>query len=509
MSVPAVRFAGITKRFPGVAALSDVSFDVARGTCHAVCGENGAGKSTLGKVLAGLHAPDSGEVILDGTPVRFGSPYEALGAGVAMVHQELAFCENLTVGDNLCLGKLPRRFGFVDREALRQRARKLLSEIGAEIDPGRRMDTLSVAEQQVVQIAAAVGEGARVIIFDEPTSSLGEAEAERLFALIDDLKARGVTMLYVSHRMPEIYRLCDAITVLRDGRHVGTAAIADLQEDALVQLMIGRPVQQYFPAHLATPRGQERLRVENLTSPGRFENVSFALHAGEVLGLAGLVGAGRSEIAQALFGLDPQATGAVYVQGERVTIRSVNDAMSHRIGFVPEDRKKQGLVLSMVTRANATLPTLGRVSRLGWVDRPAERRVVETYFKRLRVRATQETITASLSGGNQQKIVMAKWLAAECNVLILDEPTRGVDVGAKAEIHSWIDRLAAEGAAVLLISSELPELLHLSSRVLALRSGRVVGELTREEATQDRLLRLMAGLQSAGERVEREPAAQR
>jgi ABC-type sugar transport system ATPase subunit len=498
MTTPAVRFTDITKRFPGVTALSGVGFDVRPGTCHAVCGENGAGKSTLGKILSGLYAPDGGEIVLDGTPVRFTSPRDALAAGVAMVHQELAFCENLTVGDNLCLGHIPRRFLFVDRAALRRRATKLLSAVGAEgIDPDRTMSSLSVAEQQLVQIAAAVGEGARVIIFDEPTSSLGEEETLRLYALIDDLKRRGVTMLYVSHRMPEIYRLCDDISVLRDGRHVGTKPTAELGEAALVQLMIGRPVEQYFPSHVNVARGEERLRVEGLTRPGRFRDVSFTLHAGEVLGLAGLVGAGRSEVAQAIFGLDPDATGSIWVHGTRAEIGSAQDAMRHRIGFVPEDRKKQGLVLSMVTRENATLPTLDRLSRLGWIDRRAERGTVQTYFERLRVRATQESVTAALSGGNQQKIVMAKWLAAQCDVLILDEPTRGVDVGAKAEIHAWVDRLASEGAAVLLISSELPELIALSSRVLVLRAGQVVGEVPREEATQDTLLRLMTGLAPA------------
>jgi ABC-type sugar transport system ATPase subunit len=494
MSAPAVRFTNITKRFPGVTALSGVSFDVQAGSCHAVCGENGAGKSTLGKILAGVYTPDEGRVELDGAPVHFANPSEALAAGVALVHQELAFCENLTVADNLCLGRLPRRWGFVDRGALRREAEALLVPVGGGIDVDRSMASLSVAEQQLVQIAAAVGAGARVIVFDEPTSSLGEDETLRLYTLIDGLKARGVALLYVSHRMPEIYRLCDTITVLRDGQHVATRPAAELDEAALVSLMIGRQLEQYFPAHVSVPRGEERLRVEGLAHPGRFTDVSFTLHAGEVLGLAGLVGAGRSEIAQAIFGLDPQATGRVYVRGQPVTIGDPRDAMAHRIGFVPEDRKKQGLVLSMRTRENATLPTLERMARFGWVDGTAERRTTQTYFERLRVRATQETITAALSGGNQQKIVMAKWLAAQCDILILDEPTRGVDVGAKAEIHAWVDKLAAEGVAVLVISSELPELINLSSRVIVLRTGHVVGVVPRADATQDGLLRLMAGL---------------
>ena len=492
---PAVRFAGVTKRFPGVTALSEVSFDVHAGSCHAVCGENGAGKSTLGKMLAGIHAPDEGRILLAGRPVRFASPRDALAAGVAMVHQELSFCENLSVGENLLLGHLPRRGMFVDREALHARAAERLAAIGATaIDPGRPMAALSIAEQQVVQIAAAVGAGAHVIVFDEPTSSLGADESERLFALIADLRARGVAILYVSHRMPEIYRLCDTITVLRDGRHADTRAAAELDEAALVQRMIGRPLGQYFPDHVNAAVGPERLRVEGLTRSGLFEDVSFTVRGGEVVGLAGLVGAGRSEVAETIFGLAPATRGAVYVNGQRADIRRPVDAIALGLGFVPEDRKKQGLVLGMRTRENVTLPTLGRLARFGLIDGTAERRTVGSYFERLAVKATQETPTAALSGGNQQKLVMAKWLAAGGDILILDEPTRGVDVGAKAEIHAWVDRLAAEGRAVLLISSELPELLNLSTRVVVLRGGRVVGELSRGEATQERLLRMMAGL---------------
>jgi ABC-type sugar transport system ATPase subunit len=500
VSVPAVRFRSVAKRFPGVVALEGVSFDVAAGSCHAVCGENGAGKSTLGKVLAGLHRPDEGTVELFGAEARLDSPRAALAAGVAMVHQELAFCENLSVAENLCLGHLPRRWGVVDRAALRRQATSLLEAVGAaHVDVDRQVVSLGPAEQQLVQIAAAVGAGARVIVFDEPTSSLGEAEATRLFDLVAQLRVRGVTMLYVSHRMPEIYRLCDAITVLRDGRHVETRPAAALAEAELVRLMIGRPLEQYFAA--AAPEGagarEERLRVRGLRSAGRFEDVSFALHAGEVLGLAGLVGAGRSEVAQAIFGLDREARGDIRVRGATADIRSPADAMAHRIGLVPEDRKKQGLVLSMRTRENATLPILPRLARLGWVDRRAEQATVREHFDRLRVRATTETSTLALSGGNQQKIVLAKWLAARCDVLMLDEPTRGVDVGAKAEIHAWVRTLAAEGAAVLLISSELPELLALSTRILVLRAGRVAGEVDGAGATQEGLLRLMTGLATA------------
>ena len=497
MAEPAVRFSGITKRFPGVTALNDVSFDVAPGSCHAVCGENGAGKSTLGKILCGLFAPDVGSISLHGRAMRFSSPRDALEAGVAMVHQELALCENMTVAENLCLGSLPARRLFVSRRRLDARARELLATVGADTDPSRRMDTLTVAEQQRVQIAAAVGSGARVIVFDEPTSSLAEGDARQLYDLIGRLTAGGVTVLYVSHRMHEIFRLCDTVTVLRDGRHVATQPVATLDESAVVQFMIGRKLEQYFPAHVGGARGDELLRVEGLTHPNRFEDVSFSVHAGEVVGLAGLVGAGRSEIAQALFGLDGDATGRVSLGGKPVRIRSPRHAMSLGVGFVPEDRKRQGLVLSLAARENTSLPTLDRLSRYTWVERRREREITLAFFDRLGIRANLiDAGTSSLSGGNQQKLVLAKWLAAESRVLILDEPTRGVDVGAKAELHAWIDRLASSGVGILLISSELPELLNLSTRILVLRAGRITGEVPRERADQDLLLRMMTGLRN-------------
>jgi ABC-type sugar transport system ATPase subunit len=489
-----IAFSRITKRFPGVTALSDVTFDVASGSCHAICGENGAGKSTLGKTLAGIHSPDAGTITIDGRTVRFSSPRDALAAGVAIVHQELAFCENMTVAENLCLGRLPSRFGIVDRAALRATAAELLGAIGARVAVDRPMDTLSVAEQQLVQIAAAVGSGARVLVFDEPTSSLDEDDVARLFALIRDLRARGVTIIYVSHRMAEIYRLCDTITVLRDGRHIATRPVAELDEAELVRLMIGRSLEQYFPAHVGAARGDVLLRVDGLSRAGAFDDVSFSVHAGEVVGLAGLVGAGRSELARAVFGLEAPTAGSIMVRGGPADVRSPHDAMALGIGFVPEDRKKQGLVLPMRAGDNSTLPMLGTFANLGWIDRQRERTAVDDLFARLRLRAAAQVATASLSGGNQQKVVMAKWLAANSEILILDEPTRGVDVGAKAEIHAWIDELASRGCGVLLISSELPELINLSSRILVLRHGRLVGELSRADATQAALLRMMTGL---------------
>jgi len=495
MTVPAIRFEHISKRFPGARALDDVSFEIAAGSCHALCGENGAGKSTLGKILAGIHSADSGQLLLFGQPVSFSGPEQALAAGVGMVHQELAFCENLSVAENLCLGRLPASGGFLDRRAMRRQAEDRLSAIGAQIDVRRRVGDLTTGQQQMLQIASAVGTGATIIVFDEPTSSLTQHEAEKLYDLIGQLRARGVTSIYVSHRMEEIFRLCDTVTVLRDGTHVATTPTAGLTQSALVQMMIGRPLDEYFPSHIHAQSGDELLRVEGFSSPGKFHDVSFTLRAGEVLGFAGLVGAGRSEVAQALFGLDPGATGRVTIRGRAIRLTGPRDAMREGVGLVPEDRKRQGLVLSMTALANTTLPFLGRMSRWSFIKRRSERSLVGSYFERLRVRApTVDVVTAGLSGGNQQKLVLAKWLAANCQILILDEPTRGVDVGAKAEIHALIDELASRGAAVLLISSELPEIVNLCTRIIVLREGRIAGELPRATATQDALMRLMAGV---------------
>jgi ABC-type sugar transport system ATPase subunit len=356
---------------------------------------------------------------------------------------------------------------------------------------------LPIAQRQVVQIAVAVSGGARIIVFDEPTSSLSQLETERLYALIGQLKARGVTCIYVSHRMAEVYQLCDTISVLRDGRHVATRSAADLPEPELVQLMIGRPLAAYFPRHAnadASP-SEEVLRVEHLSSEGRFDDVSFSVRAGEIVGLAGLVGAGRSDVAETIFGARPRSSGKVIVRGRDVRIDAPADAIGLGIALVPEDRMRQGLALSESGRRNTSLPLLGRLSRFTWLKQSEERALVERHFHMLRVRTPDiDAPVAGLSGGNQQKIVLARWLAANSKVLILDEPTRGVDVGAKAEIHALIVELAEKGAAVLLISSELPELLSLSTRILVLRAGRLVGEVAGAAATQDGLLRLMAGI---------------
>ena len=493
-----VRFEAITKRFPGVLALDGVSLEVSAGSCHALCGENGAGKSTLGKILAGIYTPDSGRVLVNGEAVRFSGPRDALEAGIGMVHQELAFCSNLTVAENLCLGSMPSRHGFVSRGDCARRAEEMLGGIGTELDVRRPLVELSIAQQQMVQIASAVATGARILVFDEPTSSLSQPEAERLYELIHSLRARGVTSMYVSHRMPEIFMLCDTVSVLRDGAHVATGPAADLTEKELVHLMIGRPLAEYIPKTGATPGGKV-MEVIGLSSPGKFEDISFSVRSGEVVGVAGLVGAGRSEVAAALFGLDPAARGRTLVDGSDVRIGSPSDAIRHGIGLVPEERKRQALVPLESGLRNLSLAILDRLSRFTWLRLREERALANEWFRRLRVRPPDvDAPVAGLSGGNQQKIVLARWLAAKSRVLILDEPTRGVDVGAKAEIHALIGELTARGAAVILISSELPEVQLLSQRIVVMREGRLVAEISSEGATQERLLRLMAGLGEMG-----------
>jgi ABC-type sugar transport system ATPase subunit len=454
VTAPAVQFDQVSKRFPGAQALTDVSFEIAAGACHALCGENGAGKSTLGKIIAGIHQPDGGRLLINGSEVHFTGPRDALAAGVGMVHQELAFCDNLSVAENLTLSDLPARSGFVDREAMRRRAEEMLRETGTELDVTREFGKLAIGQRQMVQIAAAVGGGARIIVFDEPTSSLSQAEAERLFALIERLKARGVTCIYVSHRMPEIFRLCDAVSILRFCRHVATRPTASLTESDLVQMMIGRPLAEYFGRHSTPGVGDEVLRVEELTVPGKFEDVSFSVRAGEIVGLAGLMGAGRSEVASALFGLDRPSRGRIVLRGAPVVVRSPAHAISLGIGYVPEDRKRQGLVLSASGLHNTSLPILDRLSRFRWIRRARERSMAREYFDRLRVRTPSlDATVAGLSGGNQQKIVLARELSRDLSLFVAAQPTRGVDVGSIEFIHKRVIETRDSGVPVIVIST--------------------------------------------------------
>jgi ABC-type sugar transport system ATPase subunit len=506
MAESLIEFRSITKTFGGVTALRDVTLKIERGECHGLMGENGAGKSTLGKVLAGIYRPDSGQIVISGKRQSFISPRDAMQTGVAMVQQELAFCPDLSVAENLCMGHYPRRFGVVlNRTEMARRAETLLGAIGTSLDVWQDMRDLSTAQEQLVQIAAAIGTDARILVFDEPTSSLSVVETQALLKLIEDLKNRGITMIYISHRMPELFQLCDRVSILRDGRYVGTLGRAEMKPDTAVHMMIGRSLEQYFPEPPTESRGDPVLRVRDLSSPARFRNVSFDVRAGEIVGLAGLIGAGRSEVAKGIFGLDPHCRGEVELDGKTLLHGSVKSAMRAGIALVPEDRKRQGCVLGMPCRANISLAILDRLNRAGVLNRGKEKKIASRYFDQLRVKAASlDAPVNSLSGGNQQKIVLAKWLARGGRLMIADEPTRGVDVGAKAAIHELIDQLARQGLAVLLISSELPELINLSTRILVMREGQIVGELSRLEASHNTVLRLMAGVptpQSANQRL--------
>jgi ABC-type sugar transport system ATPase subunit len=498
-----IAFDRIRKAFPGVVALDDVSLQVRPGLCHALLGENGAGKSTLGKILAGLFPPDSGRVLVDGREVRFASPRDAMRAGVGIVHQELVFCPNLSVAENLCLAALPRRGPWVDRRALRRRAREMLLLVGLDVDVDLPLGELSVAQEQMVQIAAAVGSGARVLVFDEPTSALGKEEASRLLALVRRLTADGATIIYISHRLEEILEVCQMVTVLRDGRHVATRPVASASTSELVRLMVGRDIAE--AAHCAAPAAQAALRLEvrGLCLGGRFRGVNLRVHASEILGLAGLVGAGRTDLIETLYGLHPGYTGTVLLDGRPVQLRRPQTAHDLGIRLVPEDRKRQGLVLQHSVRRNVALSMLERLRRaLGLADARAEARLAAHACRELAIRApTIETPASALSGGNQQKVMLARALTEECRLLLIDEPTRGVDVAAKQEIHDRICKLARAGAAILLVSSDLPELMALADRVLVLRAGTPAAEFDARSTTQEQVLRAMTGVGAAGSTI--------
>ncbi len=498
----------IGKRFGGIRALDGVSFAVERGACHALLGENGAGKSTLGKIVAGIHTHDSGRWALSPSPGRppvgrrFRSPLDAAAAGVRIVHQEPAFCRNLSIAENLFLGRMPARGGFVRNATMARATADLLRRVGLDRGPHTPMAALSTGEEQMVQIAAALGGDAQLIIFDEPTSSLTDVEAERLFERIAELRRAGVTILYVSHRLEEIRRLCDAFTVLRDGRHVATRPMAGATVDALVRLMIGREAPTASDMLVAANRGDILLDVRGLAAAPRVADVSLQVRGGEVVGVAGLVGAGRSEVARAIFGIDRATGGAVRLAGRDLGGLSPAERIAAGLGFLPEDRQLQALILEMSCEENLTLAALPRLSRAGFIARRAVAEVADQHIAALRVRTPSRSLpVGALSGGNQQKIALARWLACRSRVLMLDEPTRGVDVAAKAEIHDIIRGLAAEGRGILLISSELPELLALATRVIVMRDGRCAGELPRPQATPEAVLRLMAGVEQGDELV--------
>ncbi len=491
-----INFEQVTKRFGGTTALDSVSFSINEGECHAVMGENGAGKSTLGKILAGIHRLDGGSISVGGVKTKYQSARDARIAGIGMVHQELALCPDLSVAENLFLGNPPRRWGlFVDKNKMFAEANTLLQEIAPEIDVHRTMRSLSVAQRQLIQISSAIGTGANILIFDEPTSSLAETESQRLFSIIADLKRRGVTIIYVSHRMPEVFHLADRISVLRDGRFIGTMTGSEATEDSLVQMMIGRSLQSDTDRREEVDTGNTVLEIDSLSSPGLFQSVTLNVKAGEIVGVVGLVGAGRSELANAIFGLDPKSTGKIMISGKEISSLSVRKRMRAGLAYLPEDRSVQGLALDLNCRQNISITIPEKIRRWIFLNRTVESSIVNKFISILGIKTpSSENPVSNLSGGNQQKIVLAKWLAREAKVYILDEPTRGIDIGAKMSIHNIIRKTAADGAAILLISSELPEILSLSNRIYVMRNGALVGETKGSTATQGSLLRMMSGL---------------
>ncbi len=495
---PLLSLSGITKTFPGVRALSDVSLKLFPGKVTALVGENGAGKSTVVKVLTGIYQPDEGGIRIGGQPVRFPTPQSAENAGVTAIHQETVLFDELSVAENIFLGHAPRsKFGLIDKKAMVARAREILSGIGAKIDPGATLKDLGTANKHLVAIARALSIDASVVIMDEPTAALSQKEIEELYELVENLKRQDKAIMFISHKFDEIFRIADFYTVYRDGQMIGEGAIEDVNEPELVKMMVGRDVSQIYPDRDHNI-GDEVLAVEGYEHPTEFANIGFTLRRGEILGFYGLVGAGRSEFMQALFGITRPSGGSVAIDGASITIRSPAEAVASGIVYVPEDRGKQGAIGTLPIFQNVTLPSLARTSRYGFLKLAEEFKLAREYTERLNLRAASlDTNVNSLSGGNQQKVVIAKWLATQPKVIILDEPTKGIDVGSKAAVHEFMAELAAQGLAVIMVSSEIPEIIGMSDRVIVMREGRIEAELDRKDITPETLVTHAAGISEA------------
>ncbi|MCD2170997.1 sugar ABC transporter ATP-binding protein [Microbacterium sp. JC 701] len=479
----------VMKSFGPVVALRSGSLVLDRGSIHALIGENGAGKSTLVKIIAGLYRRDDGDFLLDGESVDFASTAQSKAAGIAVIYQEPTLFPDLSVTENIFMGRQPiGRLGRIDRAAMREEATQIFQRLGVALDPDRVTEGLSIADQQIIEIAKAISLDARVLIMDEPTAALSGVEVERLFAVARSLRDEGRALLFISHRFDEVFALCDTVTVMRDGAYVHTTPLADTTVDDLVRQMVGRDVTELFPKLPSTP-GDVVLEVDGLTRKGVFRDVSFSLRAGEIVGLAGLVGAGRSEVARAIFGVDSYETGTVRLNGAVLPKGDVRRATARGLALVPEDRRKQGLVLDEGVSRNITLAIRAKLSRWGLLRAADENRAAREWASRLEVKtAALDATTGTLSGGNQQKVVIGKWLATEPKVLIVDEPTRGIDVGTKSEVHRLLSELAQQGLAILMISSELPEVLGMADRVLVMREGRLTGEFARADATPEAVM---------------------
>jgi len=497
---PVLALHGVSKSFPGVRALTDVSFDVHAGEVHALLGENGAGKSTLIKIVSGVYPPDTGEITIRGEPVRFLSPREAQSRGIATIYQEFSLYPELTVAENIFAGHMPRTLGGVAldwRRAAKEAAAVLESLDAGDLDANARVGTLSVGNRQRVEIAKALSRHARILILDEPTAVLTQHDADRLFAIIRRLAAQKVAIIYISHRLVEIFALANRVTVLRDGNLVAIKPVSETKESELIRLMVGRALEEEPVSHAerSVKRGDLLLRARNLVRRPMLRDASLELYAGEIVGLAGLIGSGRSELAQAIFGVTPPESGTVEVDGREVKINRPADAMELGVAYVPEDRQRQGLITAMTVGENIGMTRLDALKRGPFIDFNAEEALAQEYIDKLRIKTPHaRQVARNLSGGNQQKIVLGKWLATNPRVLIVDEPTRGIDVGARAEIHRLLDALARErGLAILVISSDLPEIMRLSDRILVMREGLIVAEFQRKEATQEAVITAALG----------------
>ncbi|WP_328591365.1 sugar ABC transporter ATP-binding protein [Brevibacillus migulae] len=485
----------IDKSFPGVKVLQNVQFSLYAGELHALMGENGAGKSTLMKILNGIYTKDSGTIIVKGKPEEITSTKVAEGLGISIIHQELNLIPYLSVMENIFLGREFKhgKTPFVNWKKMRSEAERYLKQLGMDLDPRTIVEELSVGQQQMVEIAKALSMQADILVLDEPTAALTDREIEKLFEVIAALKAKGVGMIYISHRMEEIFQISDRITVLRDGKYIGTRNTKETDMDELVRMMVGRDINDRFPKIEITP-GEERLRVESMSLGQKLRDISFSVRSGEILGLAGLMGAGRTEVAKVLFGVTPATHGKILIDGKETTIRKPIDAIGAGIALVTEDRKHEGLILSLSIRENLSLPNLATLSVSGFMKRKKEAVLSEETIEKLHIRTPHaEQVVGALSGGNQQKVVIGKWLATKPKILILDEPTRGVDIGAKKEIYDLMNQLAKEGVAIIMISSELPEVLGMSDRIIVMHEGRVTAELSREEATQEKIMHAATG----------------
>jgi ribose transport system ATP-binding protein len=492
---PVVRLRGVSKEFPGALAVDDVDLEILPGEVHVLAGENGAGKSTLMKLLSQVERPSEGEIELSGQTMEFRGPRYAQDLGVAMVYQEFALAPQLSVSENLFMGREPGRFGFVDRRAEDREAGELLERVGVDISPRRLISSLTVAEQQRVEIAKALAIDAKVLILDEPTATLTEQEIGELFEVIRDLTSRGIAVLYISHRLDEIFRIGDRVTVMRDGAVVETVAVEEIDENKLVEMMVGREITELYPKHEAEI-GDVILRAEGITRQEIIEDCTFEVRSGEILGFAGLVGAGRTELARAVFGADPIGSGRILMDGNEVRIKSPQAAIDSGIGYLTEDRKGDGLALQLGVDQNITLANLPMLA--GFVNLGGERQTAQSRTEQLAIQTPSiRRRVELLSGGNQQKVVVARWLETRARVLFFDEPTRGVDVGAKAEMFGLMGELAKEGRAIVLISSYLPELLNMCDRILVMRGGEVAGELSREEFSEERVVALATGAKEA------------